>query len=119
MPALYENYEKPGPRRSAADFFQPSLANLIECPAGPIMPSPASPLAANPMDQFHPSQGVLAIDMAGQACSVTYMHGAAEAMALASLSSKTPFDLRSLDLPSMVALAGLYHACLGFPVKQT
>jgi hypothetical protein len=83
------------------------------------MPSPASPLAANPMDQIHPSQGVLAIDTAGQACLVTYMYGATQAMALASLSSKTPFDPQSLDLPSMAALVGFYHACSGFPVKQT
>ena len=29
------------------------------------------------------------------------------------------FDPRSLDLPSMGALVGFYHACLGFSVKQT
>ncbi len=40
-------------------------------------------------------------------------------MALSALSSKTPFDLRSLDLPSIAALVGFYHACMGFPVKQT
>ena len=57
--------------------------------------------------------------MAGQACLVTYMYGAAQAMALLSQSSKTPFDPRSLDLPNMAALVGFYHACLGFPVKQT
>jgi hypothetical protein len=47
------------------------------------------------------------------------MYGAAQTMALASSSSKTPFDPRSLDLPSIAALVGFYHACLGFPVKQT
>ncbi len=31
----------------------------------------------------------------------------------------TPFDPCSLDLPSIGALVGFYHACLGFPVKQT
>ncbi len=30
-----------------------------------------------------------------------------------------PFDPRSLDLPSIGALVSFYHACLGFPVKQT
>ncbi len=40
-------------------------------------------------------------------------------MALAAQSSKTPFDPQSPDLPSMGALVGFYHACLGFPVKQT
>ncbi len=44
VPMLYENYGEPGPRGSTADFFKPPLANLIEHPAGPIMPSPASHL---------------------------------------------------------------------------
>jgi hypothetical protein len=47
------------------------------------------------------------------------MYGAAQALALAAQSTKTPFDPRSLDLPSIGALVGLYHACLGFPAKQT
>ena len=92
VPASYENYEEPGPRGSAADFSKPPFANLIERPAVPIIPSQVPALAATPMNQIHPSQGVLAIDTAGQACSVTYMYGAAQAMALASQSSKTPFD---------------------------
>jgi hypothetical protein len=44
---------------------------------------------------------------------------AAQAVALASHAAGTPFDPRSLDLPSIGALVGFYHACLGFPVKQT
>jgi hypothetical protein len=40
-------------------------------------------------------------------------------MALAANSSSTAFDPRSMDLPSIGALVGFYHACLGFPVKQT
>jgi len=80
------------------------------------MPPPVPPLAA-PL--LHPIHSILANDTAGQACSVTYMYGAAQAMALASSASKTPFDPRSLDLPSIAALVGFYHACLGFPVKQT
>jgi hypothetical protein len=30
-----------------------------------------------------------------------------------------PFELRQLDLPSIPALVAFYHACLGFPVKDT
>ncbi len=71
------------------------------------------------MTQIHPSQGCLAIDDADQACLITYIYGVAQAMALAAQSSKTSFDPQSLDLPSMGALVGFYHACLGFPVKQT
>ncbi len=37
----------------------------------------------------------------------------------AAQSTKTTFDPHSLDLPSVGALVGFYHACLGFPVKQT
>jgi hypothetical protein len=96
-----------------AVFFIPPLANLIKQLSESIMHSPPS------SNQIHPSQGILIIDTAGQACSVTYMYGAAQAIALASLASKTPFDPQSLDLPSIAALVGFYHACLGFLVKQT
>jgi hypothetical protein len=50
---------------------------------------------------------------------VYYLYGAAQAVALAARAAGTPFDPRSLDLPSIGALVGFYHACLGFPVKQT
>jgi hypothetical protein len=50
---------------------------------------------------------------------VYYLYGAAQAVALATRAAGTPFDPCSLDLPSIGALVGLYHACLGFPVKQT
>jgi hypothetical protein len=70
-------------------------------------------------DQLHPFHGLHATNNEGQACLVTYNYGAAQAMALVAPSSKTPFDPQSLHLPSMAALIGFYHACLGFPVKQT
>jgi hypothetical protein len=50
---------------------------------------------------------------------VYYLYGAAQAVALAARTSSTSFDPCSLDLPSIGALVGFYHACLGFPVKQT
>jgi hypothetical protein len=40
-------------------------------------------------------------------------------LALAARASKISFDPRSLNLPSIGTLIGFYHACLGFPVKQT
>ena len=83
--ALRETYEEPGPRGSAADFFNPPLSIPIERPTVPSRPPPVPPAT---------SHSILAIDTAGQACSVTYyMSGAAQAMALSSVSSKTPFDL--------------------------
>ncbi len=50
---------------------------------------------------------------------VTFMYGAAQAVALAAQAARPPFDPRSLDLPSIGALVGFYHACIGFPVKQS
>jgi hypothetical protein len=40
-------------------------------------------------------------------------------MAMAARAYSTAFDPRSMDLPSIGTLVGFYHACLGFPVKQT
>jgi hypothetical protein len=47
------------------------------------------------------------------------MYGVAQSLALAAQSTKSLFDPRSLNLPSIGALVGFYHACLGFPAKQT
>jgi hypothetical protein len=79
-------------------------------PAPVITPLPGHP---------HPSQGILATSTSGTTCLVYYIYGAAHAVALAAHAAGTPFDPRSLDLPSIGAFIGFYHACLGFPVKQT
>jgi hypothetical protein len=79
----------------------------------------AAPIDALHPGQPHPCQGILATSATGAACSVYYLYGAAQAVALAARASSAPFDPRSLDLPSIGALVGFYHACLGFPVKQT
>jgi hypothetical protein len=50
---------------------------------------------------------------------IYYLYGAAQAIALATHATGTPFDPCSLNLPSIGALVGFYHASLGFPVKQT
>jgi hypothetical protein len=86
--ALCEQYEETSPCGRAADFFKPPLANLIQRPAALCMPSMAHPLAAAPTAQPHPYQGVTTIDKAGQACLVTYIYGASQAMALLAPSSK-------------------------------
>jgi hypothetical protein len=88
-------------------------------PAAPSLPPQSRPLTTSPVAQIHPSQGFQAIDAAGQACLVTFMYGAAQAVALAAQAARPPFDPRSLDLPSIGALVGFYHACIGFPVKQS
>jgi hypothetical protein len=53
------------------------------------------------------------------ACLVCYLYSAAQAVALAAHAAGNTFVPHSLDLPSVGALVGFYHACLGFPVKQT
>jgi hypothetical protein len=57
--------------------------------------------------------------MSGIACLVYYLYSAAQGVALAARATGTPFDPRNLDLPSIGALVGFYHAYLGFPFKQT
>jgi hypothetical protein len=37
---------------------------------------------------------------------------------MAAHASRTPYNLRMLDLPSIGALVSFYNVCLGFPVKQ-
>jgi hypothetical protein len=113
--ALSEKYEEPGPHGSFANFFVPPPTDPIQCPTALPLPPSARPITVTPPAQSHPSQGYLAIDQEGHACSVTYMYGAAQALALAAQSTKTPFDSRSLDLPSIGALVGFYHCLSGLP----
>ena len=69
-------------------------------------PSPTStPLPGHP----HPSHGILATSTSGAACSVYYIYGAAQAVALAARAAGTPFDPRSLYLHSIGALVGFYR----------
>jgi hypothetical protein len=90
--------------------------NVTQLPQpSPVVIPPTVSAATHP----HPSQGILATDRSGVACLVYYLYGAAQAVALAARTTGTPFDPCSLDLPSIGALVGFYHACLGFPVKQT
>jgi hypothetical protein len=97
---------------------------LLPAPPSGILqlPPPASTVilpAVSAATHPHPSQGILATNMSEIACLVYYLYCAAQAVALAARATGTPFDPLSLDLPSIGALVGFYHACLGFPVKQT
>jgi hypothetical protein len=60
----------------------------------------------------HPSQDILAISTSGVAYLVYYLYGAAQAVALAARATGTPFNPRSLDLPSIGALVGFDISCL-------
>ncbi len=128
--ALLKNNEEPGPCISAANFFLPPPATPIQHPASPLpspqpptvvpppTPSPHPPVVP-PVRHLHPSQGVQATSTNGEACSVLYLYGAAQAMDMVARASSTAFYPCSIDLPRIGALVGFYHACLGFPVKQT
>jgi hypothetical protein len=91
----------------------PSVTQLPP-PSSMVIP-PTVSTASHP----HPSQGILATSKSGVTCLVYYLYSAAQAVALAAHAAGTPFDPRSLDLPSIGALVAFYHACLGFPVMQT
>jgi hypothetical protein len=93
----------------------------------PPLPShlpPLAPLAGGlsatmAADLPHPSQGFQATSAAGEDIQVEYLREATQSMATAAHASSTPCKLQTLDLPSIGALVSFYHACLGFPVKQT
>jgi hypothetical protein len=61
------------------------------------------PPAVSAASPPHPNQGILATDMSGISCLVYYLYSAAQAVALAAQATGTPFDPRSLDLPSIGA----------------
>ncbi len=87
--------------------------------APPVLLPPTTLPALPAAPQLHPSQGLEAINDANQACSVSYQYGRDQYLAFVAQSTKSTFDPCSLDLPSVGALVVFYHACLGFPVKQT
>jgi hypothetical protein len=67
----------------------------------------------------HPSQGFWATSTTREDIQVVFLREATQSMAMAVHISSTPYNLQTLDLPSNGALFSFYHACLGFPVKQT
>ncbi len=85
---LFDYHKEPGPCYAAIFLQTPPF---IPPPMGPRPTPDRTPPTSLP-DQLHPSKGFHAVDGAGQACLVTYMYGAAQAMVSAAQSSKTPFD---------------------------
>jgi hypothetical protein len=70
--------------------------------------------------QPHPSQGFWATSTAEEDIQVKFLWGGeTQSMAMVAHASSTPYNLQTLDLPSIGALVSFYHVCLGFPVKQT
>jgi hypothetical protein len=116
---LLDQHDEPGPQGSAAIFFLSSPIPPIQSPPPTLNPTPYRPPATASTNQLHPSQGFGTVDDAGQACFISYQYGVAQVLALVAQASMTPYNPHILDLPSVGALIGFYHACLGFPVKQT
>ncbi len=84
----------------------------------PLAPLAGGLSAAMAAGLPHPSQGFWATSAAGEDIQVEFLRGATQSMAIAAHPSSTPYN-PLLDLPSIGALVSFYHACLGFPVKQT
>jgi hypothetical protein len=86
---------------TAADLSPPTPATPINAVApSPSVPPPGSSRvlpAAPSHNSLHPSQGIHAIGPRGEACSVLYLYGAAQAMALAASTSNTTFDPCSMQ----------------------
>jgi hypothetical protein len=68
--------------------------------------------------QHHPSQDIQATSTAREDISVVFLHEVTQSMAMTAQASNTPYNLQTLDLPSISALVSFYHACLGFTVKK-
>ncbi len=97
---------------------------LIAPPPPPAHSPPLAPIAVGPsaaMSAFlpHPSQGFQATSAAREDILVVFLHEATQPMAMIAQASSTPYNPQTLDLPSISTLVSFYHACLGFPVKQT
>ncbi len=59
-------------------------------------------------------------DEAGEQYDIVLQYGnTAFTVMASSKGGRLPFDPRWIDLPSIPALVAFYHACLGFPVKDT
>jgi hypothetical protein len=83
-------------------------------PASTVVP-PAIPAASHP----HSSQGVLATDTSRIACWSTTYTVQLRLLLWPPVPQVPHLTHAALISPAFMALVGFYHACLGFPVKQT
>ncbi len=80
------------PLKARSPHQQPPASPPPSPPAAPSPTPQTHPLTPAPASQIHPSHGLQAINDAGQACVVTFMYDAAQAMALATQAARPPFD---------------------------
>ncbi len=93
-------------------------------PPPPLHSPPLSPIAGGLSAAMsaglpHPSQGFHATSPAREDIQVVFLQEVAQSMAMVAHTSSTPYNPQTLNLPSIGALVCIYHACLGFLVKQT
>jgi hypothetical protein len=93
-------------------------------PSLPVHLPPSAPLAGGLSAAMaaglpHPSQGFRATSAAREDIHVKFLREATQSMAIAAHASSILYNPQTLNLPSIGALVSFYHACLGFPVKQT
>jgi hypothetical protein len=69
--------------------------------------------------QSLPIHGIQTTSTAGEYISIVFLYETTNAMAMTAQASSTAFNPQTLDLPSISTIVSFYHACLGFPVKQT
>jgi hypothetical protein len=98
--------------------FPPTVPPSLLTHLPPLAPLAGGLSAAMAAGQPHPSQGFRATSSAREDIQVKFLWGETQSMAMAAQASSTPYNLQTLDLPSIGALVSFYHACLGFPVKQ-
>jgi hypothetical protein len=108
------------------DLFSPQLLQFsLTAPSPPpahfpsLVPIAVGSSAAMSAFLPHPSQGFWATSATREVIQVVFLHDATQSMAMTAQASSTPYNPQTLDLPSISALVSFYHACLGFPVKQT
>jgi hypothetical protein len=70
--ALFDKYEEPGPRGSAAIFLLAPPIIPTQCPPVAPVPPPCKPSPMASTALLHSSQGFSTVDNAGQACFISY-----------------------------------------------
>jgi hypothetical protein len=120
-------HEQTGARLWHFPIGAPATAPVVPTPRPTPLPRPSPTLVPSPAPAVpealaahrHPSQGIVASDKVGNNVAITYLYECTQQVALAARATNTTFDLRRLNLPSISSLVCFYHACLGFPIKQT
>jgi hypothetical protein len=93
------------------------ISSLRPCPITQLL-LPMLPSVCAALQERRSSTRVT--DEAGEQYDIVLQYGnTAFTVTASSKGGHLPFDPRRIDLPSIPALVAFYHACLGFPAKDT